>query len=131
MMGLSPFEQLLGEGLGAHLWTSCTESNGYGGACPFCAQPMRTPGADIDAPAGLVMCHTCQEVWYPAAAESWVGAHGHAGSALPAAVAAMPAECVNCGAPYEPDENGRCPYCHVQVAAPQPIVVIGNQAYMP
>ena len=121
--GLSPFEQLLAEGVGARLWVA-SKDGPAGVACPWCSRPMTAPVAP-DSPAGLVMCHLCQQVWVPAGAGSWMAAH-----ASPAAVATGTAtgpgratECAICGAPLDPDDMGRCRYCRAQVAAPRPIVV--------
>jgi len=121
LMGLSPFEQLLEEGLGTKLWVASEEGPG-GRPCPFCRQPMRQP-AGIDAPEGLTLCHTCQQVWVPATAAEWISSHAAAGAAVPAPAATLPERCDNCGAPLQVDPVGRCIYCHTQLVAPEPIEV--------
>ena len=131
MMGLRPFENLLEDGLGARVWIASEaegvggagRAGGAGGACPFCARAMQAPTADAGAPDGLAVCHVCHQVWMPASADDWIRAHAAPGvSALPQA-APLPSVCSNCGAPLQPDEDGRCRFCHTQVAAPAPIVV--------
>jgi hypothetical protein len=83
---------------------------------------MRQPGSG-DAPAGVLLCHTCQQVWVPATATGWMSDHATPGASVPAQVSPTSQECGNCGAPLEPDELGRCRYCHAQVTAPQPLIV--------
>ena len=121
--GLSPFERMLAEGVGARVWTGAAAGS-PAGPCPYCSAVMHRPDGDPDAPPGAAVCRACQEVWLPAAATGWMAAHAAAGSAGAAGAAAPPAECSNCGAPYQPDEEGRCHWCHAQIAAPQPVVVL-------
>jgi DNA-directed RNA polymerase subunit RPC12/RpoP len=121
VMGLSPFEQLLNEGVGAKLWVA-SEDGPAGQPCPFCHQPMRQP-AGIDAPDGLALCHICQQVWIPAEASDWLRSHSAPGASSSAPVAALPERCENCGAPLQVDPAGRCVYCHTQLMAPEPITV--------
>jgi hypothetical protein len=120
-MGLSPFEQLLEDGLGARLWVA-SDDGPAGNPCPFCHQLMRQP-AGIDAPNGLALCHICQQVWIPADASDWISSHPGAGVGGPAPAAALPERCENCGAPLQVDPAGRCVYCHTQLMAPEPITV--------
>ncbi|HUJ64007.1 MAG TPA: hypothetical protein VLX59_00605 [Acidimicrobiales bacterium] len=121
LMGLSPFEQLLQEGVGAKLWVA-SEEGATTNPCPFCHQPMRQP-AGTDAPAGLALCHICQQVWIPADASSWLSSHAAAGSTGPAPAVALPERCDNCGAPLQVDASGRCAFCHTQLMAPEPVMV--------
>jgi hypothetical protein len=126
LFGLSPFEQLLQEGVGAHLWVA-SKSGAPGVDCPFCTHPMRQPTAEASLPAGLAACHTCQQVWVPASASDWMAAHLAAGAALPSADPQL-VECSLCGAPFQPDDDGRCRYCRAQIAAPAPIVVLASES---
>jgi DNA-directed RNA polymerase subunit RPC12/RpoP len=124
LIGLSPFEQMLSDGLGAHIWVASSDGD-PGVRCPFCTRAMGQPAPDTGAPSGLAVCHTCQQVWIPASAASWLSANAApstGGSAALAQPAAEPPECANCGAPFQPDDMGRCQYCHAQIAAPRPIV---------
>ena len=124
LFGLSPFERMLAEGVGARVWTGAAGGS-PGGPCPYCSQPMHRPDADPDAPAGMAVCRMCQEVWAPRSVEEWIGDHRAAGvGAGPPAVAVPPADCSNCGAPFQPDEDGRCHWCHAQIAARQPLVMV-------
>jgi len=129
MMGLAPFEHLLADGVGSRVWIGAAEG-GPAGPCPFCQAPMHRPDGDAEAPAGLEVCRTCQQIWVPAAAGPWLTAHaappaGGSGSGPDAAsVMAAPSECSNCGGPYQPDEDGRCHWCQAQIGAPQPIVML-------
>ena len=129
LMGLSPFEHRLSPGVGSRVWVGAA-SGSPAGPCPYCSKAMRRPDGDPDAAAGLAVCRTCQEVWIPASAADWMTAHagpapgpdgGH--EAAPA-----PTECANCGAPYQPDEEGRCKWCQAQIGAPQPVVVLMQPA---
>jgi hypothetical protein len=78
----------------------------------------------------MALCHTCQQVWVPVSAADWLAANaaniggkaGQTGVASPLTATPPPSECANCGAPYEPDEAGRCRYCRAQISAPAPIV---------
>ena len=126
MYGLSPFEHMLDEGLGAHLWVA-SAGGSTAGPCPYCSAPMHRPDAPVTdaAAAGLAFCRICQEAWVPGASSGWMEEHRSGGPAGESAVRpAPPAECANCGAPYAPDDAGRCRYCHAQIGAPQPIVVV-------
>lgn len=129
LFGLYPFEQKLGDGVGARVWVAAS-SGQPAGRCPFCANAMTGPGPETGTPAGMAVCHTCQEVWVPASAADWMAANASSravGAGLPGPVPtggpAQPSECGNCGAPFEPDESGRCRYCQTQIAAPTPVVV--------
>ena len=130
LLGLSPFEQLLAEGVGSRLWVA-SKDGVPGGPCPWCSRAMTAPvesdPAGTDWPPGLLMCHLCQQVWVPAGARPWMAAHASpTGAGLygaGAAVAPALTECPTCGAPLEPDDMGRCRYCRAQVAAPRPVVV--------
>lgn len=132
LVGLSPFEQMLQDGVGRHIWVASSDGD-PGVACPFCTRPMRQPAPESGAPAGLALCHTCQQVWIPASASSWVNANAVRNDAAPALSqpTVEPAECANCGAPFQPDELGRCLYCHAQIAAPTPIVFEVDQPTSP
>jgi hypothetical protein len=123
LLGLRPFEQLLQEGVGARLWMA-SEAGEPAGVCPFCGQALRAPPASAGGPDGLAMCRVCQQVWVPGPAQSWIAAHASApadGGPVPLAV--QPTRCEECGAPWQPDDMGRCRYCHVQLTAPAPVVV--------
>ncbi len=120
-MGLSPFEQLLQDGVGAKLWVASEDGAGTG-PCPFCHQPMRLP-AGVDGPEGLALCHICQQVWIPAGASDWLASHARAGAGGAAPAATLPERCDNCGAPLQVDPAGRCIYCHTQLMAPEPVTV--------
>ncbi len=121
MLGVIPLEHLLEDGLGAHLYVASRDGES-GVTCPFCRQPMRhttTSGGGV--PTDLAFCHVCEQVWVPPDAADWLAAQ-QGGTAAPAAPA-EPAECQECGAPWEPDSMGRCPYCHAQLTAPDPLIV--------
>jgi Zn-finger nucleic acid-binding protein len=122
LYGLSPFEKMLAEGVGPRLWTG-SSTGVAAGPCPYCSAAMHRPAGDPEPPAGLAVCRTCQEVWVPAGASEWMAAHAAAPGGGPVAVPA-PSECGSCGAPYQPDEDGRCHWCHAQIAAPAPVVVM-------
>ena len=123
LVGLSPFEHALEEGVGARVWVGAA-GGPPAGPCPYCTQPMRQPAADADAGPGLAVCRTCQEIWVPAGAGAWMAAHAAPGQTSPLSARPAPTECANCGAPYQPDEEGHCRFCHAQIAAPQPMVMI-------
>jgi hypothetical protein len=135
MVGLSPFERLLQDGVGAAVWVA-SASGEPGPPCPFCSRPMRRVPAEAGPDGlatysergadGLAVCRTCQEVWVPASAAGWMHEHAaphgeEAGCRWSESV--LPCECPNCGAPLQPDPLGRCRYCHAQVSAPAPIVI--------
>lgn len=127
LVGLSPFERMLTDGVGTRMWVASHDGS-PAGPCPWCGRPMASPAPGAGGPAGLAVCHLCQQVWIPAAAGPWMTAHAAPGPVpAPGAPAAPPgavaAECSNCGAPAEPDQLGRCRYCHAQIAAPQPVTV--------
>lgn len=127
LYGLSPFERMLSEGVGVRVWTGAADGSAAG-PCPYCNVPMHRPDGDPDAAPGIAVCRRCQEVWVPAGASEWMSAHTAAGDAgsgpggSGSLASAPPSECSSCGAPYQPDEEGRCHWCHAQIAAPQPIV---------
>ena len=127
MHGLSPFEHLLTPGLGVRVWIASSEGS-TGGPCPYCSLPMHRPDGlpAEDGDPGLLVCRTCQEVWVPGGASEWMTANRAAGGndPGPAAVVMPPNQCQNCGAPFEPDGDGRCAYCRAQIAAPAPVVVV-------
>lgn len=127
LIGLSPFEHALEEGVGAGVWMGAA-SGSPAGACPYCSQAMRRPDADSAADPSLAVCRTCQEIWVPAGAAAWMTAHSVSGAASPLAAVPAPTECANCGAPFEPDEEGRCHFCHAQIATPRPVVMIMQPA---
>jgi hypothetical protein len=115
---------MLDDGVGARVWTGAADGS-PAGPCPYCSAPMRHPDGDPDAPPALAVCRTCQEVWVPDSASEWVAAHAASGAGGPVVASdALPADCANCGAPYQPDEDGRCHWCHAQIAAPQPLVML-------
>jgi hypothetical protein len=31
--------------------------------------------------------------------------------------------CATCGAPWEPEAEGRCPFCRTELMSPQPVIV--------
>jgi hypothetical protein len=127
LYGLAPFERLLGEGVGPRVWTGSAEGS-TGGPCPYCSAAMRKPDGDEDAPKGISVCRTCQEIWVPTCADAWMTAHAAAGAAPGGApVAAAPTECPTCGGPFQPDVDGRCHWCHTQIGAPEPVVVFVPQ----
>jgi Zn-finger nucleic acid-binding protein len=130
LIGLSPFEKLLQDGVGARVWVA---SNGGepGARCPFCTQAMRQAAAD--GATGLAVCHTCQQVWVPSSATDWMNANSAHADGAPAFTEATgsPTECANCGAPYQPDELGQCRFCHSQISAPTPIVFEVDQPAVP
>lgn len=118
--GLAPFERMLASGTGPRIWIAAA-SGSAGPPCPYCSSPMRRPDAEPGAPQGLAVCRSCEQVWVPQAATAWMAANGAGGgSVLPPPLSAT---CDNCGAPYSPDEEGRCRYCHAQIGAPAPVVV--------
>jgi hypothetical protein len=116
---------MLAEGIGARVWTASAAGR-PAAACPYCGAAMQqADGALMGLPIDVTVCRMCQVVWVPDEAAPWVASHSSAeGQALAAASAALPTECANCGAPYRPDEDGHCHWCHAQIAAPQPVVVL-------
>ena len=125
LYGLAPFERMLSEGVGSRVWTGSSEGS-TGGPCPYCSAAMRKPDGDADAPKGISVCRTCQEIWVPSSADAWIQSHaapGAGGAAGVAAAGAGPAECPTCGAPFQPDGDGRCHWCQTQISAPEPVVV--------
>jgi DNA-directed RNA polymerase subunit M/transcription elongation factor TFIIS len=129
LYGLSPFERMLAEGVGTRLWTASATGQAAA-ACPYCGAAMhRADGAlmalPTGVPIGVTVCRKCQVVWVPDEAAGWVASHSSTeGQAVAAASATRPTECANCGAPYRPDDDGQCHWCHAQIAAPQPVVVL-------
>jgi len=121
LLGLSPFEQLLEDGVGARLWVA-SNSGTEAGPCPFCDRAMHCAASGADV-AGILMCRTCQEVWIPAGAASWLSTHSAPRAAQPAPAAPLSDRCGTCGAPLEPDEQGRCRFCHAQLTVAEPVVV--------
>ena len=125
LYGLAPFEHMLADGVGPRVWTGSAEGS-TGGPCPYCSGPMHKPDGDADAPPGLLVCRLCQEIWVPASAADWMAEHAAVGASgdVPAAgAAAAPTECPTCGAPFQPDGDGKCHWCHTQIGAPEPTVV--------
>jgi hypothetical protein len=122
LYGLSPFERLLPEGIGMRVWTGAADGT-PARPCPYCTAPMRRPDGDPDASQEICVCRTCQEVWVPAAASAWMAAHAAPATTGTPASAPPPSECTNCGAPYHPDEDGCCHWCHAQIGPPQPVVM--------
>jgi hypothetical protein len=125
LYGLAPFERLLADGVGTRVWIGSAEGS-TGGPCPYCSTAMHEPDGDADAAKGIWVCRMCQEIWVRASAADWMVAHarpgaGEAGGA--AGAGSAPAECSNCGAPFQPDDDGRCHWCHTQIGAPEPMVV--------
>jgi hypothetical protein len=124
LIGLAPFERLLQEGVGNGVWIACAETPRSGPACPFCQQGMHQPPPEAVMPKDLSVCRLCQQVLVPASATEWMtqfalSAPGAGPVAAPAP--ATPTDCSNCGAPYEPDENGCCRYCHAHRVRRQPL----------
>jgi Zn-finger nucleic acid-binding protein len=139
VVGLSPFERLVGTSTGALVWRAAADG-APGGNCPYCSRPMHRPdggGSNGDgglgaAGAGITVCRLCREVWLPAGSSDWMDAHGagaHSFDAGPGGGAS--GECDNCGAPWQPDEDGRCRFCHTQLTAPAPMVMIVNTPATP
>jgi hypothetical protein len=121
LLGLSPFEQLLQDGVGQRIWVASTDGP-PGPTCTICSGPMRLAVAD-GVPEGLAVCHLCQQVFVPAVASGWMAAHARDTEAAAAIRQAPPEHCENCGAPFQADELGRCRFCHTQLVAPQPIEI--------
>jgi hypothetical protein len=122
MVGLRPFEDLVADGLGAQLWIA-SESGKPAGGCPFCNQSLHAVPPSAGGPEGMAMCRLCQQVWLPSGADSWVTAHaGRSGAGGPSPLAAMPTRCEECGAPWQPDDMGRCHYCQAQLTVPTVVV---------
>jgi hypothetical protein len=55
-------------------------------------------------------------VWVPLAADPWISEHSPARGVSP--LRQLPNKCGECGAPWQPDDQGACPYCHAQLTAP-------------
>jgi DNA-directed RNA polymerase subunit RPC12/RpoP len=124
LYGLAPFEHMLDDGIGATIWVAAA-AGPPAGSCPYCSLPMHRPAGSDAGAAGIAVCRLCQEVWVPANGSEWLAEHKPARPSVATPQApAVPAECSNCGAPYTPDEDGRCEYCKAQIAAPQPVVVM-------
>ena len=123
------------EGVGSRVWVACAATAQSGPTCPYCSQSMRSPDPQPGLPAGLAVCRLCQQVLVPASASEWMtqyavtAAAGGIGGPPAADGTFLPSECSSCGAPYEPDENGRCRYCHTQIAAIQAPVVLEANPY--
>ena len=116
MLGLVPFEHILEDGMGARIWVASSEG-APAGPCPFCRRPMRQVPPSEDRPPAAAVCRTCEQVWIPAAADTWVSQHAAANLRL-SPLHSMPTECSACGAPWHPDTQGACPYCHAQLPPP-------------
>jgi hypothetical protein len=124
MLGIVPFEHLLEEGLGARLYVASREGE-HAASCPFCEHPMQKAPDDLDGPPGLAVCHLCEQVWLPLGSADWIAEHSaqkRVGSPA-AAQAPQPAQCEECGAPFAPDAEGHCPYCHAQLTKLEPVIV--------
>lgn len=124
--GFYPFRSSLAEGLGQHLWVAAAEGREVE-PCPYCYRPMRSPADGGEIPGGLGICRGCEQVWVPGSAASWVAAHADRGPDGAVARLNAPAECPNCGAPYEPDQDGRCRYCRVQLTTAPAAVIVFEQ----
>jgi hypothetical protein len=117
LLGLVPFRHLLRDGEGGRIWVA-SEAGELTGACPFCGQPMREVPASAGGPAGMAVCRTCEQVWIPGSAEGWLADHAPHGVDGLVRLPVLPSECNDCGAPWQPDDMGRCPFCHAQLTAP-------------
>jgi hypothetical protein len=127
LLGLRPFEKLLAEGEGARIWVA-SEDGQAAGNCPFCEQSMRALPASA-GPEGLAVCRICEQVWIPASAEPWIREHAAGGAAAgPTPAPELPSQCGECGAPWQPDDMGRCPYCRAQLTESAVAVVIPGVA---
>jgi hypothetical protein len=124
MLGLVPFEHLLDQGLGARLWVASSEGSLWN-PCPFCDRPMRQIPPAPDRPPATAVCRTCEQVWIPLAADPWISEHSPARG--PSPLRQVPTECTTCGAPWQPDEQGACPYCHAQLTAPVLVTLDATQ----
>ena len=131
MVGFVPFEKLLAAGEGQRIWQAC-EQGQAAGRCPFCAHDLHAPSTG--APAGLALCRQCAQVWIPSDAQQWLSSQAAtpatAAADASAAPDAHPHDGLECGAPWEPDERGRCRYCKTQLAQPPaPVVVMMPQPH--
>src|ERR1700722_516893 len=127
LLGLRPFEKLLAEGEGARVWVASKEGQ-PADVCPFCQQTMRVlPGST--GPEGLAVCRTCEQGWLPTSTQPWT--RGRAADRVaggPAPIAELPSQCGECGAPWQPDNMGRCPYCRAQLTDSAAAVLIPDVA---
>lgn len=122
MHGLSPFERLLADGVGASVWVAA-EDGRPAQQCPYCRLAMRRPDRLAGAPDGMAVCRLCEQVWVPVRAASWMAEHRGTAATAATATPPMPTRCENCGAPAEPDELGRCRYCQAQISSPAPVLL--------
>lgn len=126
--GFSPFRVALADGLGQRLWVAAAEGREIE-PCPYCSRPMRSPGeVEGEVPKGLGICRGCEQVWIPGPAAGWVAGQAAKGPDGISGRISAPAECPNCGAPYDPDPSGRCHYCRTELAAPEAPVVVFEQS---
>lgn len=123
VLGLSPFERLVEDGLGRRAWVSSATGTGDC-PCPWCGGAMLSPARDDGLPEGIAFCHVCEQVWVSAEAQAWLARQRANGDgtepAAPARPAPVPACCGNCGGPFQPDQDGRCRFCRSQLVEPQP-----------
>ncbi len=119
MLGVAPFERLLADGVGRRVWVA-SEEGAPVRPCPFCHHAMRDAVA-----GGIAVCRPCQQVFVPDTASGWMAASASAVAAGAAATApTRPASCSGCGAPWQPDEGGKCRYCRAQLETPVVTVVM-------
>jgi hypothetical protein len=121
LMGLVPFQERLVPADAAAVWRGSKAGTAMG-ECPFCAGKLRTPGAVAGA-AGIAVCRRCEQVWVPKTATGWMSEHAERPEpSPPGTLRTHPDECATCGAPFSPDPEGRCRYCHQNLVV-EPVVV--------
>ena len=123
LIGLVPFQEELVRIDAARIWRA-SETGAPTGRCPFCSGAMHAPDGEVGT-GGLAVCRRCEQVWVPKTAEPWMDAHAAPRPSDESRPRQSHAEtCANCGAPFSPDEDGRCHYCRAELVDSEPVVVI-------
>jgi hypothetical protein len=107
-------DELLVDGAGGAVWRASATADRDGDPCPSCRKPMAMVTGPGDA--AVQVCRGCEVVWVDVDAQKRLPARAELKSDPALADSngtgsAMPTECPNCGAPYEPNLDGRCTYC--------------------
>lgn len=128
---LPVFRSIVGPDAATAIWVAADTAPPGAATCPFCHHPLH----DVTAPptqagtAHVSVCRPCVAVWVPAGQDALLPAAAPAaarGAEAPAIAA--PDRCEGCGAPWQPDADGACRYCHHRMNVPAQVVVLHDGA---